>query len=140
MSQDDSLPLIRDIAPFGVRMPPDLKERVSAAAKANNRSMNAEIVATLEEKYPAPTPRSLKEEFARWEELLFQREQLLEALESSNDRNSVLFKDGIRKLRELGDESHKVQSVIHAQLGAPPPDRYYGPPDLAYPGATKANE
>lgn len=53
MSQDDSSPLTRDIAPFGVRMPPDLKERVAAAAKANNRSMNAEIVAVLEEKYPA---------------------------------------------------------------------------------------
>jgi hypothetical protein len=35
-------------------MPPDLKERVKVAAKANNRSMNAEIVATLEEKYPGP--------------------------------------------------------------------------------------
>ncbi|WP_139291294.1 Arc family DNA-binding protein [Paracoccus sp. SM22M-07] len=42
------------IAPYGLRMPPDLKERVEASAKANNRSMNAEIVATLEEKYPAP--------------------------------------------------------------------------------------
>ncbi|WP_104018438.1 Arc family DNA-binding protein [Roseovarius nitratireducens] len=40
--------------PYGLRMPPDLKDRVKAAAKANNRSMNAEIVATLEEKYPAP--------------------------------------------------------------------------------------
>lgn len=55
MSQDDSTPLVRDIAPFGVRMPPDLKERVQTAAKSNNRSMNAEIVATLEEKYPAQT-------------------------------------------------------------------------------------
>lgn len=35
-------------------MPPDLKARVKAAAEANNRSMNAEIIATLEEKYPAP--------------------------------------------------------------------------------------
>lgn len=42
------------IAPYGLRMPPDLKERVEAAAKSNNRSMNAEIVATLEEKFPPP--------------------------------------------------------------------------------------
>jgi hypothetical protein len=42
--------------PYGLRMPPDLKARVKAAAEANNRSMNAEIVATLEEKYPAPRP------------------------------------------------------------------------------------
>lgn len=45
------------IAPFGLRMPDDLKARVQAAAEANNRSLNAEIVATLEEKYPAPSPR-----------------------------------------------------------------------------------
>jgi len=37
-------------------MPPDLKERVKRAAEANNRSMNAEIVNALEEKFPrAPT-------------------------------------------------------------------------------------
>jgi len=52
MKSDDSSSLTRDIAPFGVRMPADLKERVANAAKANNRSMNAEIVATLEVAYP----------------------------------------------------------------------------------------
>lgn len=55
MKKEDARPLTRNLAPFGVRMPPDLKERVERAAKANNRSMNAEIVATLEEKYPPPS-------------------------------------------------------------------------------------
>jgi hypothetical protein len=36
------------IPPFGLRLPPDLKEKVQAAAKANNRSMNAEIAVRLE--------------------------------------------------------------------------------------------
>jgi len=36
------------IAPYGLRMPPELKEQVQASADANNRSMNAEIVARLE--------------------------------------------------------------------------------------------
>jgi hypothetical protein len=31
-----------------------LRERIKSAAEANNRSMNAEIVATLEEAYPVP--------------------------------------------------------------------------------------
>lgn len=44
--------------PYGLRMPPDLKARVKAAAEANNRSMNAEIVATLEERYPHHAPLS----------------------------------------------------------------------------------
>ena len=41
------------IAPFGLRMQPDLKERIEKAAAANNRSMNAEIVARLEGSFEA---------------------------------------------------------------------------------------
>jgi len=37
-----------------VRLPDGMRDRIKAAAERNNRSMNAEIVATLEEKYPAP--------------------------------------------------------------------------------------
>lgn len=39
---------------YTVRFPDGLRDRIKAAADANNRSMNAEIVATLEEKYPEP--------------------------------------------------------------------------------------
>lgn len=39
---------------FVLRLPDGMRDRIKAAAEANNRSMNAEIVATLEEKYPAP--------------------------------------------------------------------------------------
>lgn len=38
---------------FLLRMPDGLRARVKAAAEKNNRSMNAEIAATLEEAYPA---------------------------------------------------------------------------------------
>lgn len=37
------------IAPLGVRIPDDLKEKIQSQAKANGRSMNAEIVQILEE-------------------------------------------------------------------------------------------
>lgn len=37
------------IAPFGLRMLPDLKEKIEQAARESGRSMNAEIVARLEE-------------------------------------------------------------------------------------------
>lgn len=37
------------IAPLGVRIPDDLKEKIQAQAKSNGRSMNAEIVQMLEE-------------------------------------------------------------------------------------------
>ena len=37
---------------FTVRFPDGLRDRIKAAADANNRSMNAEIIATLGDKYP----------------------------------------------------------------------------------------
>lgn len=39
------------IAPFGLRMLPDLKEKIEQAARESGRSMNAEIVARLEESF-----------------------------------------------------------------------------------------
>lgn len=41
----------REIAPFGVRMPPGLKARIENSAHDNRRSMNAEIVARLEKSF-----------------------------------------------------------------------------------------
>ena len=45
----------RDQGKFNLRLPPGMRERISDIAKANGRSMNAEIVRTLEEAYP-PEP------------------------------------------------------------------------------------
>lgn len=39
---------------FIVRLPDGLRDRIRAAAEEQGQSMNAEIVRTLEEKYPAP--------------------------------------------------------------------------------------
>ena len=38
----------RDINPFGLRMPPDLKKWLEEQAKKNFRSLNAEIVIRLQ--------------------------------------------------------------------------------------------
>ncbi|MCK8779060.1 Arc family DNA-binding protein [Rhizobium sp. NTR19] len=43
---------VREQDKFMLRLPDGMRERISDAAKANRRSMNAEIVAALEEKYP----------------------------------------------------------------------------------------
>lgn len=45
---------------FTVRFPDGMRDRIKAAAEVNNRSMNAEIVATLQEKYPEPTLDDLR--------------------------------------------------------------------------------
>ncbi|MEF9605904.1 Arc family DNA-binding protein [Paracoccus sp. PXZ] len=46
---------------FMLRLPDGMRDRIKHAAEANNRSMNAEIVATLEEKYPAPSLAEFEE-------------------------------------------------------------------------------
>ncbi|HVJ39086.1 MAG TPA: Arc family DNA-binding protein [Stenotrophomonas sp.] len=44
----------RDINPFGLRLPPELKSRLEAAAAEAGRSLNAEIVWRLESTFSAP--------------------------------------------------------------------------------------
>ena len=39
----------RQIAPFGLRMPPEIREQIEEAAAANRRSVNAEIVSRLQQ-------------------------------------------------------------------------------------------
>lgn len=51
---------IRDIAPYGVRMPADLKEKLQALAKRNGRSLNSEIVRILEEYVTPPKVDDIK--------------------------------------------------------------------------------
>jgi len=42
---------VSNVAPFGLRMLPELKDRIAASAAENGRSMNAEIVSRLEESF-----------------------------------------------------------------------------------------
>lgn len=42
---------------IALRISPELRERIKAAAEENNRSVNKELTATLEERYPAPKSR-----------------------------------------------------------------------------------
>lgn len=51
--KDPNLPPSKLLDQFVLRLPDGMRDRIKRAAEINNRSMNAEIVATLEEKYPA---------------------------------------------------------------------------------------
>ena len=50
---------------FIVRLPTGMRDRIRLAAEINHRSMNAEVVALLEEHYPAPAPEKVTEPAAR---------------------------------------------------------------------------
>ena len=41
----------RDIAPFGLRMPAELKARIDEVAQVNGRSINAEVIMRLQESF-----------------------------------------------------------------------------------------
>jgi len=47
---------IANIAPFGLRMQPELKQQIEEQAMASGRSLNAEIVWRLEQSLKADTP------------------------------------------------------------------------------------
>lgn len=49
-------PPSKQLDQFVVRLPDGMRDRIKAAAAANNRSMNAEIVAVLQEHYPEQPP------------------------------------------------------------------------------------
>lgn len=52
LTEGDLVP--RNADQFPVRMPPGMRDRIKAAAAANHRSMNSEIVSILERVFPAP--------------------------------------------------------------------------------------
>ncbi|MEX9565397.1 Arc family DNA-binding protein [Morganella morganii] len=60
------MPRIRDIAPYTIRMPEGMKEKLTARAKANGRSLNSEMVMTLQESLERadPKPKSSAEHAA----------------------------------------------------------------------------
>ncbi|BEO61100.1 hypothetical protein SMQE30_15230 [Serratia marcescens] len=56
---------MRNIAPLGVRLPEELKEKIQEQAKANGRSTNAEIVTLLEQSVAHGGSRESKEQLEK---------------------------------------------------------------------------
>lgn len=50
---------------FIVRLPHGMRERIKEVADRNHRSMNAQIVEVLLEKYPEPAPENITDQGAR---------------------------------------------------------------------------
>lgn len=91
---EDREPYPSETAPrFMVRLPDDMRDRLKAAAKENNRTMNAEIVARLE--------RSFREPAATGGEALVRR---LEKIEKRLDTlRECLAENGMGPLPEYWD-------------------------------------
>ena len=50
---------------FVIRLPHGMRERIKEAADRDHRSMNAQIVEVLLEKYPEPSPENMTDQGAR---------------------------------------------------------------------------
>lgn len=49
--------MISDLKPFGLRIPPDVREPLEARAKENDRSLNSEILQILKSALQPPHSR-----------------------------------------------------------------------------------
>ncbi|CVE50057.1 Arc-like DNA binding domain [Serratia marcescens] len=56
---------MRNIAPLGIRLPEELKEKIQEQAKVNGRSTNAEIVTLLEQSVGSGSAKESKEELEK---------------------------------------------------------------------------
>lgn len=111
-----SVPTGRESDKFMLRLPDGMRDRIKVAAESNNRSMNAEIVATLEEKYPVIEIDV--EQTRSWEWLAFidaatTEEDRIERLRIIND--DLRFSPRHSRLRvraiEDGDQVGELQIV-----------------------------
>jgi 3-hydroxy-3-methylglutaryl CoA synthase len=100
---------------FMLRMPDGMRERIAAAAAANNRSMNSEIVATLEKHYPS---------MASIDDLIRQTNELAKLNRSGEyGRDLQTLNDALRTIiMELMKDYGKAGNPAYQQLPSPKED------------------
>lgn len=86
---------------FVLRLPDGMRDRIAKAAKRNGRSMNTEIVSTLEARYPKPIQTSI-DDIIRTIERISHNDNLSE--EAKKDMEWELSK--LREFVNSGDDIH----------------------------------
>lgn len=99
---------------FVVRLPDGMRDRIKDAADANNRSMNAEIVATLEEKYPRPM-RSDREIFTSMADSI---DTAIRLMDEGSDIGEAMLSliDAIEESISKGRNEHKGDESYISKL------------------------
>ncbi|MCK1693099.1 Arc family DNA-binding protein [Bradyrhizobium sp. 144] len=85
----------RALDKFIVRLPEGMREKLSAAAQANNRTMNAEVVSRLEQSFSGEALLTIKENTAE-AEMIWEMSDGIRAMRSEFDKMQA-------DLRELKD-------------------------------------
>ena len=83
---------------YMLRLPDGMRGRIRAAAEANGRSMNSEIVSTLQEHYPAPKPAADLDAMLSWAEFLGETNDLAELT-----RRRTLMTEALQRAAQTGD-------------------------------------
>lgn len=98
MSKPDQPPS-RTADQFVVRLPDGMRDRIAQEAKSNNRSMNAEIVARLEESLDAPD-REAEKTFETEAVMNAFRDTIADIARNDNERDEIV--------RSIGQDLHAV--------------------------------
>lgn len=72
---------------YVIRFPDGLRNRIKKAAEHNNRSINAEIITTLEEKYPPSDEGAAQEMIQLFSQLTPENQQRFIAYIKKKDKN-----------------------------------------------------
>lgn len=100
------------IAPFGLRMPEELKEKVAERAKNNGRSMNSEIIQILHDSLVGSTLNMDAEFLKVFNEVTHLQPETIEEFDAVNEKVDWL----IDKLMEKIDrESANVRALLQAK-------------------------
>lgn len=105
---EDRMPMA-NIPPFGLRMRPDLKTKIEEAARANNRSLNAEIVSRL---YDSLDLDALRMAYTD-SELVRDTQGLL--LESMSRENEALRKAGLISEQLVIEFAHAISKAAEGE-------------------------
>lgn len=99
---------VRDIAPYGVRMPAELKERLQARAKRNGRSMNSEIVQILQDVMDAEDSDAENSVLTA---------QVMENRETLPDEYQKILANFDQRIKEIAEQATK-EAIIKAAIEA----------------------
>lgn len=90
---------------FKLRLPTGLRERIKTAAEANNRSMNAEIVAVLEEAFPEPAPKEIAAQLiALIDQMLREKAKTVSSREEADRVKSAI--ERMQRVSKLDPDDH----------------------------------
>lgn len=116
--------MARDDPKFIVRLPPDLKDRIEAEARAKKRSMNAEMVARLAASFQPADPPEAPSVIAQLLELFQNREIAEQAIRNWSLVRTELVTDGERKMMAaLASRNLDSSPFVAAPPAKPPPKK-----------------